>query len=222
MSVHKGHRKRVKEKILECGFKSMNPHEVLEFLLFFANPRGDTNPIAHTLLNHFGDIQSVFEASYEELLEINGIGENAAILILSIPHFSREYLSSKNKNTLLNTSALSGKYLIPRFVGRTEETVILTLLDNKMCVIKSLVLTEGSVNSTHINIRNVVELSLKHKASAIILAHNHPNGIALPSAADIHTTRKLREALILISVSLSDHIIVADDDFVSMADSNLI
>ena len=222
MSIHTGHRKRVKAKFLESNTSNMYPHEILEFLLFFSIPRGDTNPIAHRLLDYFGSINLVFDARYEDLLKIEGIGENTATLLKSIPHLTREYLNAGNNNKILNSTSLAGEYLIPKFVGRTEETIILTMLDNKMGVIKCVILTEGSVNSAHLNTRKVVELCIQYQAATIVLAHNHPNGVAQPSTADIITTKKLKDALFLINVELVDHIIVANDTFISMADTNCI
>ena len=219
MSIHNGHRKRIREKFLNYGFNSMHPHEILEFLLFFSSVRGDMNPLAHSLINHYGSLSSVFDAPYEDLLKFDGIGENTAILLKSIPHFSRAYMESSNQNIVLDSTESAGIFLLPKFVGRIEETVILTLLDNKLSVIRSEVIFVGSVNSAHVNMRKIIELCIKYNASSALLAHNHPNGIAIPSSADISTTIKLKEALLLINVNLIDHIIVASSDFVSLADS---
>lgn len=220
MSIHNGHRNRIKQKFLEHGFQGFHPHEILEFLLFYSTPRRDTNPIAHELIEHYGDISSVFDAPFEELIKIKGVTENSATLIKSIPYFSRVYLESSHKNFILDSTDACGKYLIPKFIGRTDETVIIVLLDNKLSVINAKVLNEGSVNNTHIDVRKIVEHCIKHNASSVILSHNHPSGVALPSSADIHTTLKIKTTLQAIGIRLLDHIVVAGDDFVSMADSS--
>lgn len=219
---HKGHRERVKEKFAQSEFEHMHPHEILEFLLFFSIPRRDTNPIAHDLIRTFGDLKKVFDASYDDLISIDGIGESSALLIKSIPLLFREYKDCDTTGLLLDNTEASGKYFLSKFIGRNEETVIVAFLNNKMGVIKRQIVNKGSVNLTHINIRTIVELCVKYKASSIIISHNHPNGIAIPSSADRVTTTKLKQALALINVTLIDHIIVADDDFVSMADSNML
>lgn len=219
MSVHNGHRQRVKDRFLEQGFVGMHPHEILEFLLFFSIPRGDTNPTAHILIEKYGSIAKVFDAPYEELIEIDGIGANSAILIKSLPQFAREYSQSSCDIKIINSTEVAGEYFMPHFVGRTEETLFLLTLDNKGSVIKNVLVAEGSVNQVNINVRKIVELSLKHNSSMVIIAHNHPNGVALPSLADISATKKVKSALELVGITLFDHIIVANDDYVSLADS---
>ncbi|MFI3227822.1 MAG: DNA repair protein RadC [Clostridia bacterium] len=219
MSVHQGHRNRVKEKFLENGFRGMHPHEKLEFLLFFSIPRGDTNPIAHNLLERFGNIAGVFDATIEELSKVKGVGINTAILIKAIPQFAREYAESTRTLNIISSTTEAGKHMLPKFIGCTRETLYITLLDNKSNVIKDVFISEGTVNQVSVNVRKIIELSIKYEASRVILGHNHPNGLALPSLADEYTTNKVRDALALIGVDLFDHIVVADDDYVSMYDS---
>ena len=222
MSIHSGHRERLKERFLKEGLDGFDPHTVLELLLFFAVPRVDTNETAHRLLSAFGGLRGVFDASYEQLLEIDGIGSNAASLIKLVAPLSRKYLSGETSSVVLNTTALAGAFLLPRFIGRINETVILVYLDSKCKVIAAPTVFEGSVNSVAVNIRKMIESSLKYNASGIIIAHNHPGGVALPSDDDLMTTAKIASVLELLNMVLIDHIIVAEDDFVSLADSGLL
>lgn len=222
MSIHNGHRQRVKEKFLDKGLDGMHPHEVLEFLLFFSVPRGDTNPIAHNLIKRFGNIAGVFDAQFEELMKIEGIGVNSAMLIKAVPQFMREYAQSTCELKIINSSKSAGEYFLPKFIGRTEETFFAVLLDNKSHILKDVLISTGSVNQVNVNIRRMVELSLKHQAAVVILAHNHPNGRAKPSMADISTTNKIKSALALVGITLSDHIIVANEDYISLADEGRI
>lgn len=219
MSVHQGHRARVKEKFLDNGFHGMHPHEILEFLLFFSIPRGDTNPIAHELIATFGSITEVFDAPIEELIKIKGIGESSAILIKSVPQFAREYAQGQNLNNRITTTYEAGNHLVPKFIGRTKETFFVTMLDNKSHIIKDVLVSEGTVNQVSVNVRKVVELSIKYQAVKVVMAHNHPKGFAFPSTSDEYTTYKIRDALNLIGIELFDHLIVVEDDYVSMRDS---
>lgn len=219
-NYHDGHRKRLKERFIAEGIEQFQQHEVLELLLFFVIPRKDTNEIAHRLIEKFGDLAAVFDASYEELVKIDGIGESAAVFIKAIPAFSMAYLDTKYKEgDILNSTAKMGKYVVPKFIGKNNEVVYLICLDSKCKVIKSKVIIEGSVNASEVSVRKIAEESLKCGATSVVLAHNHPNGVAIPSNSDIATTKSVATALETIGMKLIDHIIVADNDYISMAES---
>ena len=219
--MHEGHRARVKKRFLEEGLDHFSDIQALELLLFYAIPRVDTNPIAHRLLDHFGSLSQVLEASPEELCKIPGVGENGALLLNLIPQMGRFYMTDRAKSaTVLTSLEQCAEYLVPRFFGRKVETVFLLCLDAKCKVLCCKELGEGSVNSTGISIRRVVETALGVNASSVVLAHNHPSGLAVPSAEDIQTTRRIAMALQAVEISLVDHIIVADDDYVSIAMSD--
>lgn len=194
---------------------------MLELLLFYARPRCDTNQIAHELLKHFGSVAAVMDAPIEELSQMQGMGEKSAMLLKMIPELCGYYLSSRSAaGDVLDSTERAGQYLMPRFFGKTNEEVWLVALDDKRKVLRCVkVGEEGVVNAVRITVRNVVAEAVKANATAIIIAHNHPGGLALPSAADKQLTRQLYQALKYISITLLDHIVVADGDFVSMADS---
>lgn len=220
MSIHDDHRQRVRERFLESGLDGFNDIQVLEFLLFYCIPRKDTNPIAHELLNHFGSLSQVMEAPVEELKKVSGIGENAAVFLQLVTAVGRYYQIDRAKQMkILPTIEDCGKYLIPFFHGQRNETVFLLCLDAKCKVICCKEIGEGSVNSAGVPIRRIVETALGVTATTVVLAHNHPSGLALPSGEDIQTTRRVAAALSAVEISLADHIVVADDDFVSIAQS---
>lgn len=222
MSDHSDHRQRVKARFRKEGLDGFEEVHVLELLLFYCIPRKDTNILAHHLLNHFGSLTQVLEAPMEELEKVPGIGEHAATLIGLITEISRYYLVSKAANQeILKTTQECGQYMVPYFVGRRDETVFLLCLDAKCKVLCCKEAGRGSVNSANVSIRRIVELALGVNATTVILAHNHPSGIAVPSQEDILTTKKLAVALDSVDVVLADHVVVADDDFVSLAESNL-
>ena len=219
--MHEGHRARVKKRFLEEGLDHFSDIQALELLLFYAIPRADTNPIAHRLLEHFGSLSQVLEANPEELKKISGVGENGALLLNLIPQMGRFYMTDRaSAPGVLTTLEQCAQYLMPRFFGRKLETVFLLCLDAKCKVLCCREVGEGGTNSACISIRRVVETALGVNATSVVLAHNHPSGVALPSPEDIQTTRRVAMALQAVEIVLVDHIIVADDDYVSIAQSD--
>ena len=219
-SIHKGHRERLKQRFLEEGLDNFTDIQVLELLLFFAIPVKDTNPLAHALLDHFGSLSQVLEADVEELKKVPGIKDHAATLLALVTQLCRYYqVSSAQQNQVLTTLEDCGRYLVPRFFGRTKETVFLLCLDAKCKVLCCKEIGEGSVNSASISVRKVVETALAANATTVVLAHNHPSGIAVPSNEDIQTTQRISAALYAVEIYLADHIVVAEGDYVSMVQS---
>ena len=213
----------MKVRYRDHGLDNFNDVNVLELLLFYAIPRKDTNELAHALLDHFGSLDRIFEASVPELEEVPGIGENTALLITLVPQITRRYLMAKgNCICSITSSAEAGKYLVPRLMFEKEEKLLLLCLDAKKSVISCVSLGSGVINAVDVNVRKVVENAVRNRASSVILAHNHPSGVALPSREDERINREIASALKLVGIPLDDHIIVAGDDFVSFADSGLI
>ena len=222
MSVHDGHRERMKNKLLEAGLDAFDDHNVLELLLFYSMPRKDTNPLAHELLNHFGSLEAVFEAPAEELKKISGIGDNTVTLIKLIPEVTRRYAIDKNRSdSILDSAEKAGSFLVPRYMYERDEVVYVICLDSKCKLICCKELFRGVANSAEISIRKIAELALAKNAASVIISHNHTSGIALPSYEDEVTTKRIKTALASMGITLTDHIVVADDDFISMSDSGL-
>ena len=219
-TIHKGHRERLKQRFLEDGLDNFTDIQVLELLLFYAIPQRDTNPIAHALLNHFGSLSGVLDADVAELKKVPGISDHSATLLALVTELCRYYqVDSAQRVDILTTLDACGAYLVPRFFGRTRETVFLLCLDAKCKVLCCKEVGEGSVNSASISVRKIVETALAANATTVILAHNHPSGVAVPSGEDAQTTRRIAAALSAVEVHLADHIIVADGDYVSMVQS---
>lgn len=220
MSIHDGHRQRMKERFFHEGLDHFSEFEALEVLLYYAIPRKDTNPIAHALINRFGSLEQVLDAPLEELEKVPGISRNVAVLMKLVTDMGRMYLVRRTQNIrVLKTIDECGEYLKSYFFGRVNETVYLLCLDAKCKVLACREVGEGSVNSANVPIRRIVEIALGANATSVVLAHNHPSGLALPSSEDISTTRRVAAALSTVDVQLVDHIVVADDDFVSMVQS---
>lgn len=215
--MHKDHRKHTKDRFLSEGLDGFEPHNVLELLLFYSIPQKDTNETAHMLINRFGSLSAVFDAPYDDLLTVPGISEHSATLIKLIPAISRRYAMEKNsKATKLSSIEDIGKYLVARYLGVTEETVLLLLLDNKFGLIDCVKIHEGSVNSSAITMRKLIETALFKRASMVVLAHNHPSGVAIPSSDDLFTTQQVKRAFDLVEIGMLAHIIVAGDTFTNI------
>jgi len=222
MGIHDGHRERLKERFAEYGLDHFSDLNALELLLFYAIPRRDTNPIAHELLNKFGSLDAVLSASEQELTEVPGVGRNAAILIRLMPQIvKKSQVSKASEIRTIRNSTDAGKYLLPRFMNEKDEVVYMMCLDSKRSVICCLEMGRGVVNAVDTNLRRMVETALKYKATSVIIAHNHPSGIALPSREDDYFTDRLYKALETIGIRLEDHLIIVGDDFVSLADSGV-
>ena len=221
MSIHKDHRQRLRDRFLREGLDNFDEVNVLELLLFYCIPRIDTNPIAHRLLDHFGSLNNVLNAGAEELEKVEGIGPNASTFLTLITQVGRYYqVKQSQPGKILRTIDQCGNYLVPYFFGREQETVFMLCLDAKCKVICCKMVGEGSVNSANIPIRRVVEMALAANATTVVLAHNHPSGLAIPSADDIQTTQRIAAALETVEIILADHLVVSKDDYVSIAQSN--
>lgn len=221
MSIHDGHRERLRERFRREGLANFQEHEVLELFLFYCLPRKDTNELGHELIKRFGSLANVLQAPADELAKLPGIGTNAATFLSLIAQLERYYLMHKNDDKILSSLDDCGKYLGNCFRNQRNETVMLLCLDAKCKVISCNEVGQGSVNSAAVPIRRVVEMALGVNASSVVLAHNHPSGLAIPSGEDIQTTRRLALALDAVEIELADHIIVADSDYVSLRQSGL-
>lgn len=219
-NIHRGHREKMRQRFLKSGLEGFADHEALELLLFYAIPRQDTNPIAHRLMERYGSLSAVLSAPAEDLKKVKGIGESAAVLLKAAGQIAQKArLSDATAQRPLTDVEAVGAYLLERYAGETHEMLYELCLDQKGKLLACKRLSEGSASSAALDIRKVVENAILTSASAVILAHNHPSGIALPSDDDCAATTRAARALQTIGVTLADHIVVADDDFVSMAQS---
>lgn len=220
MGVHDGHRERMRERFLKHGLDNFDDISALEFLLFYAIPRRDTNEIAHALIDHFGSIDNVFSADFDELTSIPGIGENAAALIMLVPELvKKSEMASVNNVTTLKTKDQLGEYLVPRFINESDEVLYILCLDSKYELIQCVELGRGDVISVNVSIRKISEIALKYRASIIVLSHNHPRGRAIPSGEDIRYTRQIKDALRMMEIELYDHIVVAGRKYSSFREA---
>ena len=222
MGEHDGHRARLRKRFLDHGLENFADPEVLELLLCFCIPRVDVNPLAHRLIDQFGGLEEVLCAPAEELGQVKGVGEQAVTLLrLIYPAYHKARFSGNSRPQILNSTAKAGNYLLSLFAGVREERMYQLCLDAKGKLLQCRLLSAGTVDAVALSARQVAETALRTRASAVVLSHNHPSGVALPSREDMTTTRLAADALRTVDVQLIDHIIVADEDFVSMRESGI-
>lgn len=218
---HKGHRIKVRNRYYETGFNGMADHNVLEMLLFFGIPYRDTNEMAHELISRLGSFSAVLEADAKDLVTVKGMTENAACLITMIlPLYKRymEDINSRKKPEFLSKEELS-VYIRSLFLDTNDERLYALAYDSSRRYIGYRNIGDGDIRSSTADIRKLSAFVLECKATGIILAHNHPHGIALPSPEDIQCTKYVYKILDALKVQLLDHIIVNEDDYISMAET---
>lgn len=223
-NLHSGHRQRVKERFLNYGLDSFTDVQFLETLLFYGIQRKDTNEIAHLLLKRFNSLKGVFEASYEDILEVDGVTENAASLLRFFPMASKKYLElayKESKTETFNTPQKLKQYCMQLFLSEKKEMVYGIALDCDLAIVGKETLNSGSPDSVFLSYRKLTEFIHKSNTSRIVITHNHPNGTEMVSRADIDATRNTAELLYQISVELVDHIVVGKTGATSMREEGI-
>lgn len=228
-NIHKGHRLRLKQQFLDHGLSRLLPHQTLELALFYCVPQKDTNGLAHQLLKTFGTLYAVFDARYEDLLAVPGVTPHIATYLHMIGALFEEYYKDKyaTDRRLTTTEALAA-HILPQFVDKKQEALFLLCMDNQCQLRHAGFVNEGSVNALEISVRKILQQALKYNATLVVIAHNHPNGFALPSRQDVDATKALCKALAVADIHVLDHLIIAGNgvgenggpgDFVSMRET---
>lgn len=218
-----GHRQRIRDRFFQNGLESFHDYEVLELLLTLTSPRKDMKPQAKELMRRFGSLAAVLEAPMSTLLEIKGLG-SVSIFGLKLPHaIGRRYLFEQAKGRdYLRSSRTVKDYLTHNLRERNREIFMVIFLDGQNQVIKMEELFAGSLTTSAIYPREVVQKVLDYDAANVILVHNHPSGNLTPSNSDRAVTKKLQTALAAIDVDILDHLIVGGNEFFSFADHRLL
>ena len=218
---HSGHRSRLREKYLAGGIEVLAPHEIIEMLLFNAIPYRNTNDIAKNLIDRFGSLSDVFDAELNTLINA-GLTRTQATYIKLIPDVTRMYLlDKKNEICHIIDDDTLGDYIATKFIGvNHEERVLLILMDDKLKEVFCGFIADGDFDSATFSTRRLLRMCISYDARAAVLAHNHPSGFAMPSRQDYLATHDLKAKLESIGVELFDHYIIADNDMVSMRQSN--
>lgn len=218
-NVHKGHRKRMREDFEFGGFNDWHDHKVLEYLLHKVIPRADTNVMAHELIDSCGGFAGVFRAPKEQLTDIMGVGDKAAEYIHLLGEFVKYYNDVRyNANRRVLDIDSCEEFMHTLFDGVERENFYIICLDAQNRILYKRRMFEGSFESMDIDITQLVRVAVKCDASYVVLAHNHPSGIAHASNADITATQTIERALGMAGIRLLDHIIVANGKCVSVRD----
>ena len=217
---HTGHRERMKAEFLARGLEGWPDHRVLELLLFYTIPQGDVNDLAHELVERFGSLAGVLDASVEELKKVKGVGDHTAVFLRMLPAVLGRYQGARTRlSAIVNSPEEAYAWLEPYFFGARNEMVYVLCLDGKRQVLGVRKVAEGSIELAEVNTRRIAEEAIGLRAAQIYVAHNHVSNLAIPSQADWLTTDTLRGALRPIGIELIDHLVFVDGDMVSLKDS---
>ncbi|MBR5155820.1 MAG: hypothetical protein IKW62_05020 [Clostridia bacterium] len=221
MSLHDKHRQRLDKKVCEYGLEMLEPHEQLEHLLFAVIPRGDTNKIAHRLLEKFVSVGAVINADPKELEKIEGVGPRTAMFLTTLPSLlgivERSVKVSKPPELFTQNSII--KFVRTYFYGRLNEAVYLFSLNSAYKLIAVSKVSEGIAGAAYVFPAQLMRQAIRDNASAVIVAHNHPGGKVQPSRNDIDLSRKLVDAFKAVDIEFKDSVIVSGDRYFSMREN---
>ncbi len=219
--LHKKHKERLRDKFLKStDFKGFSDHEILELLLNFSIIRGDTNELAHRLINEYGNLANVLSADADDLVKVEGLGERSVTFLKMQYSLLRYYLQEKFtlKDELYDKSKMDDM-LKGLFFGLNQEALYMICIDHKNIICKVAKIGQG-IASANVDMREIFRVALNVNARSVIFAHNHPNGVAKPSQEDFECTRFLKNQLDLIDIQLLDHFIVTDSRCISIMESH--
>jgi len=218
----RGHRKRLKQKFMTAGMDAFHDHEVLELLLTYAIPQQDVKDLAKDLLAKFGSLKGIVDAEIGDLEKVKGIGEHTAILFKLVKEIAALYLKQKAKEKRQVSCTTELLDFCRTVMGaKKDEEFCVIYLDAQNQIIEFETIQKGIVNQAVVYPRQVLESALKKKASAIILAHNHPSGHVRPSDADIRLTKTIQETAKVLDILVHDHIIIGENRFFSFREEGL-
>ncbi len=212
-----GHRRRLIEKVFENGIETLLEHEFLELCLFSVYKRCDTNPLAHALLDKFGSLDNVCGATTEELMQVEGIGSAAAEYIKLIPHMAKGYMlhTTARKKKIYETKESMCERCVALLKGYKNEAAYALCFDSKRHLLKEVKIGEGSPGTVTMDPRKIMDAIAHSSTTGVMICHNHPAGSMLPSPRDMTTTLAVKELLRNIGIELIDHIVVADNEYIS-------
>ena len=214
---HQNHRQRVRESFRNTPLSEMPDRSMLELLLFYSIPRKDTNQIAGKLMEEFGSLANVLNAPYEKLIKAEGMGESSALLLSILPEISRRFESNAAPvNTLLEKDELNA-YIKENLTSLKNEVFMVICLDPIGRATLCEIVAEGNDSSVTVDKRTILETVFSADADSVILAHNHPDGVAAPSPEDIELTKEIGRLLAETGIKLNDHIIAGKDSILSLA-----
>jgi len=207
--TRKGHRERLRKRFLKSGLSGFHDYEIIELLLTYALCRRDVKPLAKALIERFGGLRGVFDASLEDLRSIKGIGKSSAVLIKLLKVGADEYLKEKIKGKeVLSSLGDVLDYFRHALSGEKIEKFMAVYLNTKNRIVGTEVLHEGTIDQAAVYPRQVIEGAIRNAASAIIFVHNHPSGDPSPSPEDRAITESLSRAAAAVDIAVHDHVII--------------
>lgn len=210
---------RPREKLLTRGAQALSDAELLAIFLRTGVPGKTAVDLARELLGRFGGLRALLEADCASFCEGPGLGSAKFAQLQATTEMARRHLAETLKRgTALSSPAATRQYLSARLRDHPCEVFACLFLDTRHRVIAFEELFRGTIDGASVHPREVVRRALAHNAAALILAHNHPSGVAEPSQADRHITQRLTDALALVDVRVLDHMVVGDGEPVSFAE----
>ena len=220
-AMHSGRRKRLRRRFLAHGLTNFNEFEVLEFALGYVIPRVDTNTLAHSLIHCFGNLNAVFRAQVSELIEIPGVGEQAAQFISFLGGVMKYHARQTLESALVKPSTVV-QYLEPIMRNYHTEQLVITALDQNGHVKTLFCVQNNDPQQIKINFGEIITRVTACKAVQVVMAHNHLDGRLQPSMADMATTRRLAQLLKLLGIQMIDHLIFCGSSYYSFHQSGLL
>lgn len=214
---------RPREKLLQRGADALTDAELLAIFLRTGTKGLTAIDLAYNLLNDFSSLRNLFNASLDDFCQSKGIGPAKYVQLQAVLEMSKRYLNETlEKQDVISSPEQTRQYLKHQLRDRPYEVFAALFLDNRHQVIKFEELFHGTIDGASVYPREVVKKALEHNAAALIVAHNHPSGVAEPSTADERITLRLKEALGLVDIRLLDHLIIGDGEITSLAERGVI
>lgn len=210
---------RPREKLLERGAMALSDAELLAIFLRTGTAGTDAVSLSRQLLSQFGSLRRLLSASQADFCAVKGLGQARFVQLQAVLELSKRYLQQQmQRDTVFNQPATVKRYLQHAIQKEQREIFLLLYLDSQHRLIKTESLFSGTIDASPVYPRIVVQQALAHNAAAVILAHNHPSGVAEPSQADRTITERVVQALMLVDIKVLDHFIVGDADVISFAE----
>ena len=217
-NYHKGHRETVRRRFMVGGLDVFAPHEILEFLLYYAIPQRDTNPLAHRLINAYGSLYNVMSSPVQELKAADGVGDRTAVFLsLIFQLYRRMRLQQiRRESTDFRSTPVAVRYFQELFSGQREEAVYQLCLNAQGHIVVCHSLAQGNIVSVTMNMKTLIANAILHHCVSVVIAHNHPGGDAHPLKEDYAATNRMKDAFDAVNIELQDHIIIGENDYASM------
>lgn len=203
-NLHQGHRERLRQRFIQNGFKGLYEHELLEMILFYSIPRQNTNDLAHALINHFGSLKAVLEASPDELTKVKGMGRSSARLIHMLAEISIHFRSFSADRPVLDTTNKISEHLNSYFDEHNSELCVILNLDMSLVLKNVSSYSLEDITSGRITVREITQKILLTDTRRIIIAINHPGKLPVPTPDDFSVISRIAEAVSPLGIELID------------------